>query len=146
MDPATVAVSVSTFLGPFLPYLLKGGEEAAKEAGKALGAVAWDRAQVLWGKLRPKVEASPDAKRAVERAAERPEDKRVAGSLELELDALLGKEPGLAAELAELLDEAKAAGVNVTASGERAVAIGGNVTGGTIATGDQCRPPESAGR
>jgi hypothetical protein len=47
MDPATVALGVSTFLGPFLPYLLKGGEEAAKEAGKKFGAAAWEKAQAL---------------------------------------------------------------------------------------------------
>jgi hypothetical protein len=36
------------FLAPFLPYLLKAGEKAAEEAGRRLGAAAWEQAQALW--------------------------------------------------------------------------------------------------
>src|SRR5438128_2417372 len=115
MDPAALAVGLSAFFGPLLPYLLKGGEEAAKEAGKRFGAAAWERATSLWGRLASQVEATPSVKAAVERAAARPDDKRVAGALELELEGLLKQHRALAAELEKGLEEAKAAGVTVTA-------------------------------
>jgi hypothetical protein len=146
MDPTTIAVGVSAFLGPFLPYLVKGGEEAAKEAGKKFGAAGWERARTLWGKLESKVDATPGAKTAVGRATERPDDKRVIGALELELEDLLKKYPELASELARELEDAKAAGVTVTASGERNIAVGGSVTGSTLTTGDQPRSPNQGRR
>jgi len=55
MDVSQLAQVVTTFLTPFLPYLLKVGAKAAEEAGKKFGADAWEQAKALWGKLRPKV-------------------------------------------------------------------------------------------
>ena len=56
------------FLAPFLPYLLKVGENAAEEAGKKLGQQAgggaWEKAKALWAKLRPKAEAKDAAQEA----------------------------------------------------------------------------------
>jgi hypothetical protein len=63
MEPAIVAASVASFIGPLLPYLVKSSEEAAKEAGKKFGDAVWTRATTIWGKLQPKVEATPSAKR-----------------------------------------------------------------------------------
>lgn len=40
MDIPTIAHNLTTFLIPFLPYLLKAGEKAAEEAGKKLGEAA----------------------------------------------------------------------------------------------------------
>ncbi len=45
---------LTTFLAPFLPYLLKAGEKAAEEAGKKFGEAAWEQAKALWEKLRHK--------------------------------------------------------------------------------------------
>lgn len=87
--------------------------------------------------LQPKVEANPGAKTAVERAAARPEDARVASALELEFEELMKTDPPLASRLAELLEGAKGASVTVQSIGDRSVAIGGNLTGGSIVTGDQ---------
>jgi hypothetical protein len=53
-DLAQTAAQLVQFLAPFLPYLLKAGEEAAQEAGKKFGADAWEQAKALWGKLRPR--------------------------------------------------------------------------------------------
>ncbi len=51
------------------------------------------------------------------------------------LKKLLPEDPALAAEAARLLASA-APGGNVTASGERSVAIGGDASGSVIITGD----------
>jgi hypothetical protein len=92
------------------------------------------------------VDASPSAKVAIKWAAERSDDTRVAGALDLELEELLKQDSTLLQELAKDLSEAKAVGVTVTASGERSVAVGGSVSGSSITTGDQFSPPESSGR
>ncbi|MCX7854722.1 MAG: FAD-dependent oxidoreductase [Anaerolineae bacterium] len=52
---------------------------------------------------------------------------------------LLEEDPSLREELARLWEEARAAGIPVVALGERSVAVGGDVTGSVIVTGDQNR-------
>jgi len=136
MDVATIAKDLAVFLTPFLPYLLKAGEKAAEEAGKKFGADAWDRAKYLWGKLRPKVKSKPAAQEAVQDAASAPNDEDVQASLRLQLKKLLAEDESLAREVNRLWDDAKKAGVSVIAIGDRSVATGGNVSGGTIVTGD----------
>ncbi len=137
MDPQTLAQQLVPFLAPFLPYLLKAGEKAAEEAGRKLGTEAWEQAQALWGKLRGKVEAKPAALEAAQDVAAAPEDQDAQAALRLQLRKLLAEDTTLAAEVARLWGEAQAAGVTVTAAGERAVAVGGSVYGSTIITGDE---------
>ena len=50
-------VALTSFLAPILPFLLKGGEEAAQEVGKEIGLDAWEKAKAIWSKLKPKIEA-----------------------------------------------------------------------------------------
>jgi hypothetical protein len=137
MDITTLAKDVTLFLTPFLPYLLKAGEKAAEEAGKKLGGDAWERAKTLWGKLRPKVEAKPAAQEAVADAAAAPQDEDAQATLRLQLKKLLAEDEPLAQELARLLPQSGPAGQTVIASGDRSVAIGGDVTGSVIVTGDR---------
>jgi hypothetical protein len=137
MNVTTLAKDLAVFLIPLLPYLLKAGEKAAEEAGKKFGGDAWDRAKVLWAKLRPKVEAKPAAQEAVQDAAAAPNDDDIQAALRLQLRKLLTEDAGLAGEIERLWREAQHAGVTVIAFGERSVAIGRDVTGSTIMTGDQ---------
>lgn len=141
MDPATIAVGITAIIGPFLPFLVKSGEEAAKEAGKRFGAATWERVSGIWSKLLPKVESTPSAMSAVERATARPDDSRATGALELELEEILKQDPRLLHELGKALQEAQVGGFTVSASGNRSIAIGGNVTGSRFSTGDQGRAP-----
>lgn len=127
------------FLAPFLPYLLKAGEKAAEEAGKKLGEAAWERANALWSQLRPKVAARPAAQEAVQDLAAAPGDPDAQAALRQQLKKLLAEDPALAEAMARLWREAQAAGVTVTAVGERSVAIGGDVGGSVIITGDRNR-------
>ena len=69
----TIATEVAAALAPALPYLLKGTEEAAKDAGKKLGSAVWDKCAKLWELLKPKVEASPSASNALNRIIKEPE-------------------------------------------------------------------------
>ena len=133
MDARELAQQLVTFLTPFLPYLVKMGEKAAEEAGKKLGADAWERAKALWGRLRGKervVQAAQDLAASLD-------DPDAQAALRLQLKKALEADQVLAAEIARLWEEARAAGVTVIASGDRSVAIGGSVSGSTIVTGDQ---------
>src|ERR1041384_6837454 len=137
MDIGALASSATTALVPLLPYLLKAGEKAAEETGKAVAGQSWEWAKSLWTKLKPKVEAKEAALEAAQDVAESPEDEEAQVALRRQLKKLLTEDQSLAEDVSRWLDQGKAAGVNVSISGERNVAIGGNVTGSTIVTGDR---------
>lgn len=96
MDIPQLAARIAEFLPPFLPYLILASEAAAKEAGKRFGEAAWNEAVMLWEKLKPKVEEKPVLKEATEKAARKPEDKRVIGNLEVELEDVFNEDVELA--------------------------------------------------
>jgi|GEM_PF-1441011 len=58
-------------------------------------------------------------------------------ALRVQIRKILQEDETLAAEIARLWGEAQASGVTVTAAGNRSVAIGGNVSGSVIVTGDK---------
>jgi hypothetical protein len=133
MDIVALASSVTTALVPLLPYLLKGG---AEETGKAVAGQSWEWAKSLWTKLQPKVEANPAALVAAQDVAQAPEDGDLQAVLRVQLRKLLTEDQSLAEEVSRWLEQGKAAGINVSAIGERSVAIGRDFQG-TIITGDQ---------
>ena len=137
MDIGTLASSLTAALVPLLPYLLKAGEKAAEETGKAVADQSVEWAKSIWSKLSPKVEAKPAALEAAQDAAQSPEDEDAQAALRVQLKKLLTEDQSLAEEVSRWLEQGKAAGITVTASGERSVAIGGDVKGSTIVTGDQ---------
>ncbi len=129
MDIQALATNVTGFLAPFLPYLLKAGEKAAEEVGKKLGADAWEKAKSLWGRLRSK----PNVAQVAETVAVLPDNQSLRAALQEEVARALEQDKSLAQEVAQLM------GVTITsvsASGDRSVAIGGNVSGSTIITGN----------
>ncbi|HKY42508.1 MAG TPA: hypothetical protein VJM50_05405 [Pyrinomonadaceae bacterium] len=137
MDIGALASSVTTALVPFLPYLLKAGEKAAEETGKTVAGQSWEWAKSLWTKLKPRVEAKPGALEAAQDAAQAPEDQDAQATFRQLLKKLLTEDQSLADEVSRWLEQGRAAGINVTASGERSVAIGGDAKGNTIVTGDR---------
>jgi hypothetical protein len=145
-----VEAILTTFLAPFLPFLLKQGEQAADAAIDRLGAAAWKRAQALWGALRPKVDDKEAAREAAEDVAAAPEDELARSALQLQLRKLIADDPDLARELAEMLEENRRAGIMadngavVVVADRGGVAAGGdiNVGHGGIHTGGG-RPGES---
>jgi len=137
MDPKLLelAQKIAVFLSPLLPYLLKVGEKAAEEAGKKLGGEAWDKAKALWDKLGRK----DKVKTAAEATIALPDNPAIQQGLETEIARALKEDDALREGIARLWGEAEAAGVTVTASGDRSVAVGGSVSGSVIITGDQNR-------
>ncbi len=135
IEIGALATTLGGVLAPAMPYLLTGAGTAANEAAKQLGPETWELAKSIWSRIGPRIEAHPAARDAAQKAADKPADKRVRGALELQLEDFLNQDQALAAELGRLVEAPRGA-VNVQASGERSVAIGGNVSGSTITTGD----------
>jgi formylglycine-generating enzyme required for sulfatase activity len=108
VDIANLAAQTAAILVPFLPFLIKGGKAAAKaaieESGKLFSDELWDKAKALWGKLKPKVDAKPAAQDAIEKVICKPNDQRVMGNLELQLEDIFEEEPSLAIFAAETIN------------------------------------------
>jgi hypothetical protein len=136
MDNTVLVQNLTAFLAPFLPYLLKTSEKAIEEVGKQLGADAWRRANVLWTKLRTKMEVNPAAQEAAQDVANAPEDADAQAALRLQLRKLLSGDEILAAEMTRLWEVTKIAGVTIIATGKHSVAAQ-KIEGSTIITGDQ---------
>jgi hypothetical protein len=137
MDIVALAGALTTVLAPLLPYLLKAGETAAEETGKAVAGQSWEWAKSLWTRLVPRVEAKPGALEIAQDAAQTPDDQDAQAAFRQLLKKLLTEDQSLAEDVSRWLERGKAAGMDVTASGERSVAIGGDVKGSTIVTGDR---------
>ena len=97
--------ALTALLSPFLPYLLKGGEKAAEEAGKRLGGDSWDWLKQIWDKLQPKVEEKPALKEVVADVATNPQDDDYRAALRGQLKKLLEQDSVLARELTQLLQQ-----------------------------------------
>ena len=144
MDLKLLAETVTIVLAPALPFLVSGGEEMIRQAGKTLGEEGLELAKKLWGRLWPKIEESPDAQSAARVAAKAPEEEDARAGLRFQLREILAADPGLASELATLLAAAGAGSANqaavfgsgaiaqgpgAVAAGAGGFAVGGDVHG-----------------
>ena len=136
MDYPQLSTQLVQFLAPYLPYLVKGlklaGQEAAKKLGEKASEQGFDHAKALWEKLRPK----KNVEQVAQTVAALPDNQALREALREEIARALQEDSALREEIARLWGEAQASGVTVTASGDRSVAIGGNVSGSVIITGD----------
>lgn len=138
---APLATQVVGILAPFLPQLIKTGQAladgVADQAEKQKATVA----AAIWDRLFPEVSGTPATDTAVKDAAENPDDPDYQAALRVQFRKMLAEDPALAEDLRQVLESSqKATGsVNVSAGGERSVAVGGSVQGSTIITGDQNR-------
>lgn len=129
-----------TLIAPFLPHLIKLGGKATTTAtdaiAKKFGEAAWTKAQTLWQRLHPSIEASPDLKDATEKAAAKPDSAPRQAVFQEELETLLTQNPDLAKDLAQILNQDAPDGTpsiqivqNVTGNNNQTI---GQVQGGTV--------------
>ncbi len=123
MDIPQFTAELAKYLAPFLPYLISAGETAAKKASEKFGEAAWNQAQTLWEKLKPKVEEKPLLKEAAEDLKENQSDDDAQATFRRQLTKALEADESFAKIIVE------------TVSFENAVNIGGNVAGSTIIAG-----------
>ena len=125
MDISTLV----TFLAPFLPFLIKAGEQASEEAGKQLGSDGWQKAKKLWNKLQPKVENNEHIKEAIADVASQPDDADFQASLRVQLKKMLSQDLPLSNEIERLmqkesLDKDSVTNIHQKITGERNKTIG----------------------
>ena len=130
MDIQRIATAAMALLSP---YLTKAGEVLAKEAGEELV----EKASALHQAIKAKFKGDAYAEQTLARLEEKPKAKGRQAALREVLAEKLEEDPNFAQVVRRLLKEAKAADTrNVIAFGERSVAVGGDVSGSTIITGD----------
>ncbi len=106
-----------------------------------MGSQSLEWVKSIWTKLQPKIDAQPAALEAAQEAAQMPADEDVRTSFRCQLKKLLEEDKSLAEEVSRLLEQGKATGIIISATGECSVAIGGDVKGSTILTGDRHELP-----
>lgn len=137
--------SLTVFLSPFLPTLLRLGgkavDKATESAASKLGDAAFAKAQAIWGKLSPKVEAKEAAKEAAIDVANNPEDEDSLAALRVQLKKLLEQDEELMKAIATILEEDPLNGnagttimQNATGHGNQTI---GQMNGGTATMADR---------
>lgn len=87
--------------------------------------------------MKPKVEAKPAAQEVVQGVAAHPHDEDARAALRLQLKKLLAEDEALARQVQQVLGSQAVR--QLIARGSRSVAIGGDVSGSVIITGDSNR-------
>jgi hypothetical protein len=112
----TMTISdITAFISPFLPVLLKLGDNAvSKAAGSAaakFGEAAFHKAQTAWNELWPKIEVKETALEAVVDVANNPEDVKFQTVLEVQFEKLFKQDQELLKLISQILQEDSADGV-----------------------------------
>jgi hypothetical protein len=132
--------TLTAFLSPFLPSLLKLGgkamEKATESASGKVGEAAFAKAQAVWAKLSPKVEAKAAAKEAAIDVANSPEDEDLQAALRVQLKKLLEQDEELMKAIEQILTTDAPDGTsgtqivqNVTGNQNQVI---GQMTGGKV--------------
>jgi hypothetical protein len=132
--------TLTAFLSPFLPSLLKLGgkaiEKATESASGKFGEAAFAKAQAVWAKLSPKVEAKEAAKEAAIDVANSPEDEDMQAALRVQLKKLLEQDEELMKAIEQILTTDAPDGTsgtqivqNVTGNQNQVI---GQMTGGKV--------------
>jgi hypothetical protein len=99
--------TLTAFLSPFLPTLLKlsgkAVEKATESASGKFGEAAFKKAEAVWAKLSPNVEAKEAAKEAAIDVANSPEDEDSQAALRVQLKKLLEQDEELMKAIEQIL-------------------------------------------
>lgn len=98
-------IALTTFLTPFLPFLINLGKKSAETAASKVGEDGWNKAKKIWDKLHPAVAAKEDAKVAAEQVATKPDSKARQAVFQEELETLLKENPDLLEAIAQIMKE-----------------------------------------
>ena len=129
VDPITASVAVSLVS----PFLVKAGEKFVEKVGEKLA----DKTGQIYNLLKESFAADEYAGLTLLRLEQAPENERRKSALETVIIEKMENDNEFAEQLSKLIDEATQADTNnIIASGNRSVAIGGNVHSSNIVTGD----------
>ena len=129
MDPATLAVTATTLLAP---YIAKAGKVVLQDVSKQLPDVAGK----LWDKIAGKIKDKPAAREAARDLVGNADDKDNQAAFEIQLRKMLKDDPAFAAELESLVQKAQKESISIQGGGAVAthsgIAVQGNVQGNII--------------
>jgi hypothetical protein len=134
--------ALTAFISPFLPFLLKLGGKAAEKATESaagkFGEASWAKAQAVWDKLSPKIEAKESAKEAAIDVANAPEDEDLQVALKVQLKKLLAEDEALVRAIGLEINAGKNQyQISMTQNNyDNANGIQANVEGGTAYIGE----------
>lgn len=130
MDVTSMIPFIVPLMTTAAPHLLDASKTAAEKAfekvAESVGEDSWKWGKAIVKKLWPKVEANSVAIAAAQEVAKAPQDETNQQMLGMAIQKILQSDEALAAEIKQILDEAKAAGVNLIQSGDRNVFSQGN--------------------
>lgn len=145
MIEAALAAQLAGLLAPFLPKLLEttaaSGKKAVDTLAEKAGGAAWNKAVSVWNMLRPEVEKEPEVAKAIQDVALNAEDPDAKIALAWQLKKLT-LPPTTLAGIQKIVAESKS-DFRITTADRGGVAIGGNVSGGTIFAGYHSTDKES---
>lgn len=97
-----------------------------------------EKAEELYQKIKEKLSSNSYADQSLKRVEEEPISKRRQAALEEVMVEEMNNDPKFAEEITRLIEELKKipGSKNVIASGERSVAVGGNMINSKVVTGD----------
>lgn len=98
-------ITLTTFLSPCLPFLIKMGEKSAEGAAGKIGVDVWEKAKRIWEKLYVSGDEKNDIKIAAEQLAAKPDSEARKSVFQEELETLLEKYPDVAEEIAKIMNE-----------------------------------------
>lgn len=135
---AAFAQQLAGLLTPALPYLIgpaaAAGQKAIEAVGGKIGEDAWNRAKDVWGKLKPWADKKPEVSSTLKEVADG--DPLAKDALPRDLKRLLESMPDETVnEIRSIVISKTKRESRVTIADHGGIAIGGDVSGGTINAG-----------
>lgn len=121
MSPQSQAQRLVEVLTPYLPFLLKGREEAAER----VAAETWRRVLTVWHLLEPKLRSQPATLEALQDAAVDPGDSDAKAALRLQVRKLLSADVKLARQVDEAFDASLSASTSPASAAQRLLELAG---------------------
>lgn len=133
VEVVELVIQTTQYLLPHLPILVGSYVASNVSAGalQAAGEDAYQYARNLWNNLRGR---RPELDAAAELAAQHIDDEDAVGAFRFQLKQLFMQHPEVAEDIRTLL--AHRPEIKIVASGDRSVAVGGNLDSSTVITGD----------
>ena len=99
---------LTTFISPFLPFLLNLGkqatEKATESAAEKFGEAAWEKAKSIWQVLHPKVKTKESVQEAINDVTNQPKDEDFQTVLRVQLKKLLEQDQALSRQISEIME------------------------------------------
>ena len=143
---AAFAQQLAGLLAPALPYLIgpaaAAGQKAVEAVGGKIGEDAWTKAKEVWGRLKPWADKKPDVSSTLKEVADG--DPLAKDALARDLKKLLESMPDeTVREIQKIIIQTKSESRTVIAD-RGGIAIGGDVSGGTVTAGYHSYDKKSA--